>query len=338
MSRRRSSDAADAIRFFTRADSGFFVGLLALVRSLRLQGHNEPLTVLDLGLTSKQRSALTGLCDLVRVDGIAPRHAWFLAPYPHLLHAEGIVVYLDCDIIVTSRLDDALDTARRGMVCAAPDPADRWFADWQPIFGLERPPRRQVYINSGFVTFSTAHFPDLQRRWWECCDHIAHRLDSHASEKANPIAASSDRTNPIALPDQDALNALLMSEFPAGRIQLLPEGAVALGRRELVQTRIVDLGRLECRRGGQRTTLLHAFGWPKPWQPNAWRYLRRTSYVRCLRRLLSRRDMPGAVDARTIPVWLRPGTPGALTLQILFGLAWIRRRGPVTRLLRAFGH
>jgi hypothetical protein len=333
-----SHPVPDAIRFFTRADSEFFVGLLALARSLRLQGHHDPLTVLDLGLTSHQRAALRGLCDLVRVDGIASRHAWFLAPYPHLLHAEGIVVYLDCDVIVTSRLDDALDAARQGMVCASPDSADRWFTDWGPIFGLERLPRQQVYVNAGFVAFSTAHFPDLQRRWWECCDHLAQRPDSRPSGKANPIATSSDRANPIALPDQDALNALLMSEVPAGRIELLPEGAVALGRRELVQTTIVDLGRLECRRSGQRTTLLHAYGRPKPWQPNAWRYLRRTAYVRCLRRLLSRWDAPVPMDTTMLPVWLRPGARGALTLQLLFGIAWIRRRPAVTRLLKALGH
>jgi hypothetical protein len=329
MSRGVSSDVAAPIRFFTLADPKFFVGLLGLVASLRLQGHDDPLTVLDLGLTPYQRSVLEGVCDLVRVNGIARRHPWFVTPYPHLLHAEGIVVYIDSDIIVTSRLDDAIAAARRGMVCATPDPArQRWFADWESIFGLEQPPRRQVYVNCGFVAFSTAQFPHLQRRWWECCDHLARRLGSPPS----------DRANPVGLPDQDALNALLMSEVPAGRIELLPKDAMVLGRRPLAETAVVDFRRLECRHDGQVTTLLHAYGQPKPWQPNAWRYLSRTAYVRCLRRLLSRSDAPISVGAHALPVWLRPGARGAMTLHLLFGMAWMRRRPTVMRLLRAVGH
>jgi hypothetical protein len=316
MSRGGSSDAAAPVRFFTMADSENFIGLLALVGSLRLHGHNDPLTVLDLGFTADQRSVLEGLCDTVRVDGIAGRHPWFLASYPYRLHAEGIVVYIDSDVIVTSRLDHAFVAARRGMVCAASDPASRWFADWGPIFGLERPLRRQVYVSAAFVAFSTTQFPHLLRRWWECCDDLAQRLGSPPS----------DRTNPVALPDQDALNALLMSEVPAGSIELLPQNAAAQGPRELAQTSVVDLRRLECRHAGQQTMLLHAYGRPKPWQSNAWRNLRRTAYVRCLRRLLNRSDARVCLDDRTLPVWLRPDARGAVTLHLLFGISWIRRQ------------
>ena len=139
--------------------------------------------------------------------------------YPYRLHAEGVVVYIDSDVIVTSRLDHAFVAARRGMVCAASDPARRWFADWGLIFRLERPLRRQVYVGAAFVAFSTTQFPHLLRRWWKCCDDLAQRLGSPPP----------DRTNPVALPDQDALNALLMSEVPAGSVELLPQNAVAQG-------------------------------------------------------------------------------------------------------------
>jgi hypothetical protein len=316
MRRGASSDAALPVRFFTMADSEHFIGLLALVGSLRLQGHNDPLTVLDLGFTAAQRSVVESLCDPVRVDGITGRHPWFLAPYPYLLHAEGTIVYIDADVIVTSRLDHVLAAARGGMVCAAPDRARRWFADWGSIFGLERPLRRHDYVNAAFVAFSTTQFPRLLGRWWECCDRLAQRLGSPPS----------DRSNPTALPDQDALNALLMSEVPVGSIELLPRNAVAQGPRELAQTTVVDLRRLECRRAGQQTTLLHAYGRPKPWQPNAWRNLRRTAYVRCLRGLLSRLDAPVSVDTGILPIWLRPGACGAVMLHVLFGVSWIRRQ------------
>jgi hypothetical protein len=297
-----SSDAALPIRFFTRADSKSFIGLLALVRSLRLQGHDEALTVLDLGLTAHQRSVLEGQCDVVRVPGIARRHPWLVAPYPYLLNAEGTVVYLDCDVIVTSRLDHALAAARRGLVCAAPDPATRWFADWESIFAIKRSLRREVYVNSGFVAFSTLYFLHLQRRWWECCDRMAQHLDTPPSGNATRLHCHQNRANPIALPDQDALNALLMSEVPAGRVQLLPKDAVGQGRRELAQIIVVDLRRLESGHAGRRTTLFHAWGRPKPWQAKAWRNLTRTPYVRFLRRLLSGADVRGPIDTKTVPV------------------------------------
>ena len=51
------------VGFFTIADATYFLGLVALVNSLRLQGHADPITVLDLGLRAEQREALKTECD-----------------------------------------------------------------------------------------------------------------------------------------------------------------------------------------------------------------------------------------------------------------------------------
>ena len=53
------------VGFFTIADANYFLGLVALVNSLRLQGHADPITVLDLGLQTDQREALETECDFV---------------------------------------------------------------------------------------------------------------------------------------------------------------------------------------------------------------------------------------------------------------------------------
>ena len=38
-------------QIFTMGDAGYFLGIVALINSLRLTGNHEPVTVLDLGMT-----------------------------------------------------------------------------------------------------------------------------------------------------------------------------------------------------------------------------------------------------------------------------------------------
>lgn len=302
------------VRFFTMSDADNFLGLVAMVRSLRLQGHHDPVTVLDLGLTSAQRAALQHTVELVQLPQAVGRHPFFLAAYPVFLRPKGTVVWIDADVIITQTLDPVLAVAARGMVCAAPDFLfDRWFGEWQSIFELGDELRHQTYVNAGFFAFSTEHFPDLLRRWWKCCDGLA-------ANHSWPLPGS----DPVGLLDQDALNALLMSEIPEDRLWLLSEQSGIEGKDRLARTKVVDRRRLVCRFGGQPTVLLHSSGQPKPWQPAARRDLRRTAYVICLRELLTRQDPP-AITRDMAPAWLRPGAVSASTLYALFALRSIRR-------------
>ena len=68
------------VGFFTIADATYFVGLVALVNSLRLQGHADPITVLDLGLQAEQREVLQAECDLVMPPHASQRHPWLMEP------------------------------------------------------------------------------------------------------------------------------------------------------------------------------------------------------------------------------------------------------------------
>ena len=307
------------------SDADNFLGIVAMVKSLRRQRHHEPITVLDLGLSPAQRDVLRSDVELVRLPEVDGRHPFFLAPYPFLLDAVGTVVTIDADVIVTQTLEPVLAAAADGMVCAAPDlVSDRWFAEWQSIFGLERAPRHGVYVNAGFVAFSTEHFPDLLRRWWECCDGLA-------ATHSWPLPAA----DPVGYLDQDALDAILMSEVPEARLWLLPEESAIQGTDRLAHTKVVNRRRLACRYEGRATVLLHAVRPRKPWQPAARRDLRRTAYLTCLRELLVRPDAP-AVPRAMAPAWLRPGLVSASTMRALFALRSIRRgKARAGRVLRS---
>src|ERR1700730_18340831 len=67
------------VRFYTIADQSYFLGLVAMVNSLRFHGHWDPVTVLDLGLLPNQRAVLREQCEFVLPpDGVRP-HPWMIA-------------------------------------------------------------------------------------------------------------------------------------------------------------------------------------------------------------------------------------------------------------------
>ncbi len=309
-----SADAS--VRFCTVADASHFVGLVALVNSLRRNGHLDPVTVLDAGLTPEQRADLAPHCDVVAAPS-DDRHPWLLAPLACCAHAADVVVSIDCDVIVTAPLDDLLRVAREGQVCAFPDwMPDRWFAEWEATFALPRPPRHQTYVNSGFVAFSPRGHPELLERWVTTCEWMAD----------DPVVSPAvDLGEPTALPDQDALNALLMSVVDPAQVAIQPAAAAPQGTRELTQTRVTNVRSLSCSYAGTSTILLHSWGTPKPWHQEARNTLRRTAYLVCLRRLLVRDDV---VWRSSLPraSWLAPGLRGALAFRYLTARAGVRRR------------
>jgi hypothetical protein len=296
-------------RFCTVADAQHFVGLVGLVNSLRLQSHAEPISVLDLGLEPNQRDVLASECDMVAPPALSPRHPWLLEPLACAIRPADPVLYIDSDIIVTRPLHGLVLEAAEGHVCAfGDDSADRWFPEWEQIFGLRRPPRHQPYINAGFVAFSTAHVPNLLERWTTCCE----RLVTEPTYLDTGSLAS-----PVALSSQDALNAVLMSEVDGGALAVGSATAFAQGPNDLAHTRVVDLERLQCQRDGRPVTMLHAWGSPKPWQSAAARTLRRSAYLHCLRRLVRADDVAVRAPMDSLPPWLHPGARGRISLWTL---------------------
>jgi hypothetical protein len=308
-------------RFFTIADSRFFPGLVAMVNSLRLTGNAGEVVVLDQGLTSEQRSFLESHVTVVRRSPEDLGHPVLAKAYPHLLNAEGTIVLIDSDMIVTDSLSTIISQAEDGKVCAFSNHRtnrDRWFAEWQQIFELPNPPRRQAYRNAGFLCFSTHHWPDLLRTYWEACrkvppDDIGRRGDSDPMNEA----------------DQDALNAILMSVVPREALADLPSEGMAF-RNELVRVRVVDEQRLVCELDGRPTTILHYTRGPKAWERGNWKRVRRDAFTVLLPRILFGDDVPIRLDRDAFPLWLQPGVRGSVLLRAIDlghgAMASLRRR------------
>ena len=199
--------------FFTVGDARYFPGVVGLVNSLRIVGHSEEIVVLDAGFTPVQRQALAATCTIAEFsnearDAANPTYYKLVAPRMREFARGDVFVVIDSDVVVTAPLDDLINRAVAGQLAAFPDPeSDRWFADWQGIFGLTSPPRSETYICAGVVVFSPAQLPDLIAKWWARCQLIADQ----------PTVAEGAE-GPTSQADQDALNAILMSEYPAGTV------------------------------------------------------------------------------------------------------------------------
>jgi hypothetical protein len=289
-----------SVTFYTVCNARYFPGLVGLLNSLRLMGHDDPLVVGDSGLTEIQRKLLAPHCTLFDLSDIVVRNPMQSKPFPFLLKPQGIVVFIDSDMIVTRSLNAALAAAAEGKICAFPDPdLHRWFAEWREIFDLPSAPRRQTYVCAGFVAFSTTYWPDLLERWWKACKRI---------RSLPTLYEGAQHSDPYYAGDQDALNALLMSEFSFDALSLLPDDEQVYGW-QFHRVHSVDAGTLSCQYMGRQPLLLHAAVGPKPWMRKG---VRRHVYLRFLRRLLTAPDVALSVPPHLFEIWLRQGVASEL--------------------------
>jgi hypothetical protein len=295
----------DDVTFFTIGDAAFFPGVAGLINSLRLLGYAQRIVVADCGFSPTQRDLLAPHATLVPLSRADVKNPQQYKAFPHLLRPRGTVAIVDSDIIVTDSIDDMLSSARAGKICVFPDPEEhRWFAQWESVFALAAPPRRQTYVNSGFEVFSTTHWPALLGRWWQACERIFPQPT---------IREGAARDDPTSQSDQDALNALLMSEFPADAIAFQPANAMAF-RWDFERVHVEDERTLGCEFKGTSVVALHAVAGPKPWQSRAsGEATPRNAYVRLLRRLLTGDDATVRVPPDHLPRWLRRGRVAAWT-------------------------
>jgi hypothetical protein len=310
----------DDVTFFTIGDAAFFPGVAGLINSLRLLGYAQRIVVADCGFSPTQRDLLSPHATLVPLSRADVKNPQQYKAFPHLLRPRGTVAIVDSDIIITDSIDDMLASARAGKICVFPDPEEhRWFAQWESVFALAAPPRRQTYVNSGFEVFSTTHWPALLGRWWQACERIFPQPT---------IREGAARDNPTSQSDQDALNALLMSEFPAGALAPQAKNREVF-RWDFERVRVRDAASLHCEFEGTRVAVLHAIAGPKPWQRGAWHEAtRRNAYMRLFRRLLTGDDVAVRVPPGELPPWLRRGVVGRLSFEGLGAMRAARARLP----------
>jgi hypothetical protein len=303
---------SDAVRFFTQADSEFFVGVAAMLESLRHSGNTAPAFVLDLGLRPDERQRVSAVAEVLTLppeaEGLHPRQMKATAD---LFWSSGIVVLLDADMIVTSPLDDMIELANGGKVAVHPDhdiTTGRQFPEWADAFELAAPLRPQPYVNCTPLAISLDHWPRFFERWRTACLRLPSDWPSHGF------------LGPFGLPAQDAMNALLMSEIPAE--------AIWIGAKErtvhadaLAEVEILDARSLRCRYRDAAPVVLHFGGTPKVWEGSGWRRIRvGDAYVCLLRQLLFDRDVRIPLRSREVPLWLRPrgiGLASALSVGLV---------------------
>jgi glycosyltransferase involved in cell wall biosynthesis len=299
-----------------------------MVNSLRLLGYDQRVTVLDRGLSKHQQDLLAAECDLVVVPHTYASNPTLFKPFAHLTHPHGVIILLDSDLIVARTLDLIIEAAISGQVCACADPeSERWFAEWERIFDLPCRPRRQTYINAGFLAFSVEHWPHLLPRWWSLCQ----RISSHPTIYEGAVWES-----PTSQADQDVLNAILMSEVPAECITVLPQETQPTVTETLEgEVELLDLEELSCSLRGRPVTLVHITGKTKPWELRGWSWIGRHLYPTFLRRLLIGEGVRIQVSHSDVPVWFRRGNIGRLTMQALSSvnrLTFRVRKWPALRL------
>jgi hypothetical protein len=282
--------------FFTVANARYFPGVVALLNSLRLTGHADPVCVLDRGLTQRQRERLAEHAAIVDLPPRYDLGPYLSKPFPHFVEAEGVAIVVDADLVVTAPLGDVIERAQAGKICVYPEHRDgtnRWFAAWVDGFALRAPLRREPYVNAGFVALSVDRWAGFFARWWEACAAVP--TGAHFVDPANPFWAG----------DMDALNALLMSELPADAVEVLPaEEHVHFD--ELPDVQVVDRHTLGCTLRDRRVRTLHYSLGPKAWEPTAWFRLRRDAYVDLLPRLFFGHDVALRLEPHEVPFWLRP--------------------------------
>lgn len=315
------------VTYFTTSDSRFFVGTVALINSLRLTGHNGEVVVLDLGLSECQRRRLSTVAT-VQAPSVAPRA--FPKALPDPARARGCIVLVDSDMLVVASLGHVVDAAASGRICLFHDPDDRWFEEWERELALKAPLRRQRYGNAGFLAFSAERWPWLLERWAE------------VNERVSEITTRRD-PDPFRDTDQDALNALLMSEVPKDAVVIQPEWRQA-HPDALPRVRIVNERDLACTDEGREVAILHHSLSPKTWGPRGWRRDARQAYIWLLPRVLFWDDVPLRLEHDEVPIWLRPTQLGRFTRRSLraacsipglwFAVNLVGRRKNVSRRLK----
>jgi hypothetical protein len=270
-----------------------------------LTGHRDPLVVLDAGLLPDERAALEPHASVVSMPEDRGNPV-LLKPFPYVLDADGIIVVIDSDIIVTSSLAGITELARQGKICLCPAWVDaartRWFAEWESTLQLRAPLRREDWLHDGFVVFDTTHWPHLLERWWDICRLVP----------AEEIFAAG---TPFNAGDADALNALLMSELPRESVAVLPQGDEVYAGDVTIE----DLETLSCSVDGRSPKFIHVPDRPKPWERAGWSRRGSEVYLRLMRRLFFEDDVSLRLEPRQVPFWLRPDAGGRMTLSTLLG-------------------
>jgi hypothetical protein len=290
------------VAFYTVSSREYFLGAVALINSLRLQGHDEPVYVLDRGLSDAQRRILAGEATVVPGPPEAPPH--LLKTIAPNAHPADVMVLMDADMIVTRPLGALVEEAAAGKVVAFAGNEDRWEPAWGELLDLGELERRR-YLSSAFVALGGTLGAEVMRVFGDRVSRVDVGRSSFEINLLDPTSPAPDY--PLHLLDQDVLNAVVARLVPSESVVALePEGMALIPFDGL---RVTDERGLRCvYRGGGEPYLLHHMLPGKPWLEAA----PESPFSRLLRRSLTGPDLAIAVPVKAIPRRLRSGPVAAL--------------------------
>jgi hypothetical protein len=305
---------------YSVSNAGHFPGVVALLNSLRLVGHEEPLIIVDAGLTAEQRARLAPHARIIAAPPRTPVVS--LAPYGPMLEPAEVAVILDADTIVVRALTELVADARRGrFVTVLNDPPnhDRFFPEWRTALSLGEL-RRMPYINAGQMVIPASIGARIYGPWTRGQARIGTETTRYGGAKLD---------DPFYFADQDVLNAVLAAELDPGEIVILDHRLAP--HPPFPGLELVDEKRLVCRYGdGESPFILHhimAKPWLTPTPINV--------YSRLLSRLLLAPDVRLRMAPAELPLRLRDGTLARADRRRAHVQAVVRMRG--RRQLGRFG-
>ena len=305
--------ALPSTAFYCVCDSRYFLGAVAMLNSLRLAGHADPVYVLDCGLSASERELLAPHATLV--GGPADGPPWLLKTIVPLRHPARVMVLIDTDVIVTRTLTELIDDAAENRVAAFKTGYDRFFSEWSDLLALG-PVRRRPYLCSAVVFLGGVAGKGVLQHMHDCQASIP-TGDGRTKTPREFFEAAA--TTPLMLMDQDVLNAVLSSP------QVEEERIIALDHRLAPEppfpgVRLIDESGVRCGyRDGTEPYVLHHLG-AKPWI----RAVRESPYSRLLVRLLVGPDLSVRVPEARLPMRLRKGAAATASRALARAQAGLR--------------
>jgi hypothetical protein len=162
--------------FTTLSDSSYFPGLWALLNSIYVyHGDELRVFVFSYGLTDAQLARLEVhplTIDVISCDTLpfSPAGAWEAKQQimGQLIPKARCVYLLDCDLVLTSRVDDVFALAETGKIVSSTDGAGIDFGNAYRAYGDDLSGQQQAHLNSGALCL------DVQCHWalvglWAFC-------------------------------------------------------------------------------------------------------------------------------------------------------------------------
>jgi hypothetical protein len=279
--------------FYCVTGRDFFPGAVALLNSLRLQGHREPAFVLDCGMLPRQRERIADHATVVSAPRVAaPSLLKLILPRAH---PADVMVLLDADVIVTRTLTDLIEVARADRIVAFQNDTHRHFPEWAELLDVGS-------VRDGpYVTTSVLF----------AAEEPARSLFPLVEEKQSAIdpertwLGPGEDSDPLYYLDQDVFNAVINSRLDPDQLFAVDSRLAPIP--PFGGIRILDEVTLRCAYpdGSEPRLLHHCFR--KPWLER----VRSNVYSRLFTRLLFSADVALRLDPAEVPRRLRPGIAGA---------------------------